>query len=154
MKYKDIPTKHQAKFHTFYKEVESGCWEWQKGTFGTGSSGRCLPYGAFNVYVPAPGKTKLWLAHRFSWTIHNQTDIPPGFVIMHQCDNPKCVNPDHLRLGTQGENMRDAFKKGRGGRSVHAAIRVTCPHCNKEGGKFVMGRWHFDNCPHKPKETV
>lgn len=40
-------------------------------------------------------------------------EIPKGKVIMHSCDNPKCINPEHLILGTQGENIRDCVTKGR-----------------------------------------
>jgi hypothetical protein len=52
------------------------------------------------------------LAHRFSFEQVNGP-IPDGGVIMHQCDTPRCVNPAHLKLGTQLENMRDCAKRGR-----------------------------------------
>lgn len=51
-------------------------------------------------------------AHRWTWEQHNGP-IPAGMVIMHLCDNPACVKLDHLRLGTQAENMADAKAKGR-----------------------------------------
>lgn len=57
------------------------------------------------------------LAHRVSWIIHNgkipEGEGAHGTVVMHTCDNPGCVNPAHLRLGTQGDNVQDMIVKGR-----------------------------------------
>jgi hypothetical protein len=52
------------------------------------------------------------LAHRASWQIH-YGPIPTGAIVCHSCDNPKCVNPIHLWIGTQRDNLLDAIKKGR-----------------------------------------
>ena len=59
------------------------------------------------------GTVKSTLAHRYAWMYSNRALIPTGRVIMHTCDNPACVNPAHLKLATQGENVRDMFRKGR-----------------------------------------
>jgi hypothetical protein len=52
------------------------------------------------------------LAHRVAWTLHHG-QIPDGMSICHHCDNPPCVRPDHLFVGTHGDNCRDKISKGR-----------------------------------------
>lgn len=56
---------------------------------------------------------KLVLAHRLSWAIYNNQQIPKGLVIRHTCDNPSCINPNHLLLGTQSDNMKDRMERKR-----------------------------------------
>lgn len=53
------------------------------------------------------------LAHRKAWQDANGVEIQPGQVVRHSCDNPPCVNPDHLSIGTQADNMRDMWARGR-----------------------------------------
>jgi hypothetical protein len=55
---------------------------------------------------------KNWNAPRFSWLIH-RGEIPPGMFVCHHCDTPRCINPDHLFLGTPKDNFDDAVRKGR-----------------------------------------
>ena len=52
-------------------------------------------------------------AHRAAWMEANDAEIPDGMVVMHSCDNPICVNPEHLSVGSRSDNMRDCVTKGR-----------------------------------------
>ena len=63
-------------------------------------------YGMISV------KGKSWPAHRLSWTLA-YGPIPEGMCVCHHCDNPPCVRPDHLFLGTRADNNRDRDQKGR-----------------------------------------
>ena len=100
--YCSIECKNGVDIDNFWdkvsKEDPKSCWEWN----GAMSSG----YGSFHYN----GKTES--AHRVSYRI-NIGEIPDGLFVCHHCDNPKCVNPNHFFLGTNGDNMRDAIKKGR-----------------------------------------
>lgn len=73
---------------------------WGYGVFTL--DGECAPY--------KPGKKML--AHRFSYQLEFG-EIPPGMFICHRCDNPPCVNPEHLFLGTPKDNTHDSIRKGR-----------------------------------------
>lgn len=77
----------------------SGCWEF---------TGFCAPNGYGQIYFD--GRT--WPAHRLMHTICNGP-IPDGLFVLHSCDNPPCINPDHLRAGTSRENTMDSVLRGR-----------------------------------------
>jgi hypothetical protein len=68
-------------------------------------------YGQFNIN--RNNKSKTYLAHRVSWELFSNQSIPDGKVIMHTCDNRKCCNPGHLKLGTHQDNINDMVSKGR-----------------------------------------
>lgn len=75
------------------------CWGWTFGTFSTG-------YGVFQFL----GKARK--AHRVAWELTNGP-MPDGMIVLHKCDNPVCINPDHLTIGTQADNRADMESKGR-----------------------------------------
>lgn len=81
-----------------------GCWEWQGYRNENG-------YGF--TRVGGRGSNGMF-AHRLSWTIH-RGPIPDGLQVLHRCDNPCCVRPDHLFLGTNQDNIDDRVAKGRPG---------------------------------------
>ncbi len=74
--------------------------------------GQCWIYGAGNSYGVVKWKGKSTTAHRVSWELINGA-IPKGKMVLHHCDNPPCVNPGHLFIGTAKDNMEDALRKGR-----------------------------------------
>lgn len=77
----------------------TNCWEWQRATNGIG-------YGTLTIN----GRRKY--AHRLAYEL-GVAPIPEGMLVLHKCDNPSCINPEHLEAGTQSQNMRDCHKRGR-----------------------------------------
>lgn len=96
-------TRVQAE--RFWEKVDrtggdATCWPWIAGTNHKG-------YGTFSI-----SHAHSSLAHRISWIMENGP-IPAGKYVLHSCDNPRCVNPRHLFLGSLADNMRDMCEKGR-----------------------------------------
>jgi hypothetical protein len=113
----------------FWQRVEKKkpdeCWPW-KGTMH-GSGYGVIQGKLFGEYVE--GRPKV-LAHRASWVIHNGPfpEHPGdyhGWVVLHACDNPRCVNPAHLTIGLQHENVKDMDRKARDNRTGLAPQRGT-----------------------------
>lgn len=77
-----------------------GCWLW---------TGLADQHGYGRIHFEG----RVTRAHRVSWMIH-EGPIPEGQKVLHRCDTPACVRPDHLFLGTQADNMADMNAKGRG----------------------------------------
>ena len=80
-------------------QLENGCIEWKMSLINSG-------YGAMRI-----GAGRRVLAHRAAWII-KYGEIPDGMFVLHNCDNKRCVNVEHLRIGTQKDNMRDAMERG------------------------------------------
>lgn len=89
----------------FWRFVDKSgeCWTWTGGSRGQKGYGM--------IQIGGKGSPKV-LAHRLSYELHHGS-IPEGLVVMHSCDNPSCVNPSHLAVGTQSQNILDAINKGR-----------------------------------------
>jgi hypothetical protein len=88
------------RFKSKYKvDVNTGCWEWTAGSYNNKG------YGSFWLN----GSCKL--AHRVSYELFKGSI--GELSVCHLCDNPKCVNPDHLFLGSQDDNVKDMVMKGR-----------------------------------------
>jgi hypothetical protein len=98
-----MPKPKTVVTDAFFKEriavSSDGCWEWQRSLFKLGYA--CAKVG---------GKTMK--AHRLSWEFY-RGPIPDGMIICHHCDNRKCINPDHLFIGTTQDNVDDKMRKGR-----------------------------------------
>jgi len=92
-----------ARFWAKVDKDSADCWIW------TGSK-RNKGYGAFVWYDG--GDVVQGRAHRFSYELH-YGKIPDGLCVLHKCDNPSCVNPEHLFIGTKADNNRDMHNKGR-----------------------------------------
>ena len=105
---RSIKDKFQEKYVV---SGESGCWLWTASKDVEG-------------YGQMAHKGKRYRSHRLSFELH-KGEIPDGLKVLHKCDNPSCVNPDHLFLGTHQENMDDMLAKGRqqkGSRHAHSKI--------------------------------
>lgn len=85
------------------EKLPTGCWEWQ---------GYRLPSGHGQI---EGADRRVTTTHRAAWET-TFGPIPDGLLVRHKCDNPPCVNPEHLELGTAADNSRDAVERGRNAR--------------------------------------
>lgn len=113
----------------YIPEPNSGCWIWL-------GQPRAQGYGGFRH----EGKRKL--AHRASYEIHIGL-IPSGLHVLHKCDVTACVNPDHLRLGTNNDNIADKFARGRVARAPQKIVRMVRGH--RPGEFSAVSPIRFEN---------
>lgn len=101
------------------KRSDDECWPWLGQLMQNG-------YGRISLGAKKLGGDG---AHRVSWKLFNNQEIPEKMVVMHSCDNPKCVNPKHLSIGTSKQNTQDMINKGR---------RVIVAPVGNENGKAIL----------------
>jgi hypothetical protein len=104
---------------------KTGCWIWAEGKWSDG-------YGQFGYSIDKD-TWKPIRAHRASWIIHRGA-IPNDLWVLHKCDTPLCVNPEHLFLGTNQDNMDDMMAKGRGTVGLKNG-KYTHPECTPRGDR-------------------
>lgn len=122
------PRTFEARFEANIRKSD-GCWEW------TGAHAN----GGYGLIIRDKQRLR---AHRVAYELA-YGPIPEGLVVRHKCDNPPCVNPEHLELGTQADNGRDREERGRG----YWANRT---HCAKghpfEGDNLYVNPGGFRQC--------
>lgn len=121
-----LPVRFWAKVE---KRGNDECWPW------LGSTRSSNPRRAYGI-IWAGGRNRP--AHQVAWELHHGREFPEGMHGCHHCDNPPCVNPTHIFVGTRSDNMRDARSKG-----VQLG-HVPWTHC-KRGHEFTPENTYIDN---------
>lgn len=114
---------------------EDGCWPWRGPVDRDG-------YGLFSTSRTRGGK-RSWRAHRFAWQATNGGFDPGKLLVCHHCDNPACVRPSHLFLGTARDNFRDCLAKGRYSPkgAGNAAAKLKEEDVPKIRNLYATGQW-------------
>ena len=126
-----------ARFWSRVAKVDGdGCWIWQT------KNGPATYYAHFTVY--REGHPYGFTAHRLSYELTYGEEIPEGMYGCHHCDNPPCVRPDHIFVGTASDNMNDAIRKGRMSNGNycgpnHPNARVTQAMIDRMRAAFLRG---------------
>lgn len=115
------------RFTKCFEADDFGCWNWTGAKMTRG-------YGQIFINGRKVG------AHRLSYWLKHGTPPPPWMYVCHTCDNPACVNPDHLWLGTNQDNMLDAQQKGRIGVKKAYIKRGARRHCWPDEVLSKMGQ--------------
>lgn len=128
-KFVELPKLDDTIIERFWSKVDkkgdTECWEWKDS---------CTPYGKIKI------SGKKYIAHRLSYCIHNG-DFDCTMLVLHICNNKKCVNPNHLKLGTHQENMRgmanDGLSSGKLNFKLATEIRNKYQEIGKRSTKYV-----------------
>lgn len=143
----------KVNFHSKYNIVENGCWEWKLSLDKDG-------YGQYSVKG-----YKIHRAHRWSYSLF-KSEIPNKLMVCHHCDNPTCVNPDHLFLGTALDNTKDSQSKDRRPSMTHPSYTAysrgcRCNECkqmgleyNRNGGKISVAKYTALNIDKKKSDCA
>lgn len=119
MNWWDMPTKVARFNEKFDKGDGDACWKWKASLDSYG-------YGQFWI----DGRNRK--AHQAALELHEKIHLPRGTFVLHACDNPPCVNPNHLRIGGNSENMQDKVDRGRQARGErNAAAKLTQVEVNE-----------------------
>jgi hypothetical protein len=111
----------------FWPKVTKGddCWEWSRKRDRRG-------YGRF-----ATTSSRYVSAHRMAWEL-THGEIPKGLSVLHRCDNPPCVRPDHLFLGTPADNVADMLAKGRESRGKQHGAAIKNPRRGSDKPEAIL----------------
>ena len=104
----------------------------------------CVDHGGKGRYLITRRGNKTYYRHRLVYVDHKGVSIESinGLVVRHRCDNSRCLNPEHLELGTQADNMEDMWKRTREGphKKHYAAIRSEYVRGSKECGQKALAK--------------
>lgn len=121
-----LPSTEQSFWDKAEKIPFHTCWEW------IGANSGKQKYGILTF------RGKTYKAHRLAWELHNKKEIPYGSVVAHSCDNEACINPLHLWLGTQKENVRDCIDKKR---FRSGSFQKAKTHCKSNHEFTIENTW-------------